>query len=133
MKKGTALATALLALPLCLPAQETSTPARPAAPAQAGPPRADTTQAPPTRITLDEAIRLALQHNHALLAARSTILLACVSGVYYWRARTEERHLMLDPAYRDYHAWMTRNGAVPRLFAWALGHKRLAVPVPPAA
>jgi outer membrane protein, heavy metal efflux system len=74
MKKGTALATALLALPLCSTAQETPTPARPAAPTQAGPPRADTTQPPPTRISLDEAIRLALQHNHALLAARSTIL-----------------------------------------------------------
>lgn len=30
--------------------------------------------APSARITIDEALRLALQHNHALLAARSTIL-----------------------------------------------------------
>jgi outer membrane protein, heavy metal efflux system len=75
MKKGTALATALLAaLPVCAFAQQNPTPAPPASPAQAVPPRADTTQPPPTRITLDEAIRLALQHNHALLAARSTIL-----------------------------------------------------------
>jgi cobalt-zinc-cadmium efflux system outer membrane protein len=74
MKKGTALATALLALPLSVPAQQPPTPAPPTSPAQAVPPRADTTQPPPTRITLDEAIRLALQHNHALLAARSTIL-----------------------------------------------------------
>jgi cobalt-zinc-cadmium efflux system outer membrane protein len=44
------------------------------APAQVSPPRADTSKPQPTRITLDEAIRLALQHNHALLAARSTIL-----------------------------------------------------------
>jgi outer membrane protein, heavy metal efflux system len=74
MKKGTALATALLALPLCVLAQQNPTPAPPASPAQAVPARADTTQPPPIRITLDEAIRLALQHNHALLAARSTIL-----------------------------------------------------------
>jgi cobalt-zinc-cadmium efflux system outer membrane protein len=74
MKKGTALATALLALPLCVLAQQTPVPAPPVSPAQAVPPRADTTQPPPTRIPLDEAIRLALQHNHALLAARSTIL-----------------------------------------------------------
>jgi cobalt-zinc-cadmium efflux system outer membrane protein len=74
MKKRTAWATALLALPLCVLAQQTPTPAPLASPAQAVPPRADTTQPPPTRITLDEAIRLALQHNHALLAARSTIL-----------------------------------------------------------
>src|ERR1700686_4423034 len=75
MKKGTALATALLAaLPLPAFAQANPTPAPPASTAQAVPPRADTTQPPPTRVTLDEAIRLALQHNHALLAARSTIL-----------------------------------------------------------
>jgi cobalt-zinc-cadmium efflux system outer membrane protein len=74
MRKGTALATALLALPVCAPAQQTATPAPPASPAQAEPPRADTSKPQPTRITLDEAIRLALQHNHALLAARSTIL-----------------------------------------------------------
>src|SRR5580700_4525449 len=74
MKKRTALATALLALPLSALAQQNPTPAPPASPTQTVPPRADTTQPPPTRITLDEAIRLALQHNHALLAARSTIL-----------------------------------------------------------
>ncbi len=74
MRKGTALATALLALPICVPAQQSTTPAPPATPAQAAPPRADTSQPLPTRISLDEAIRLALQHNHALLAARSTIL-----------------------------------------------------------
>src|SRR5271155_3001027 len=74
MKKRTALATALLALPLSALAQQNPTPAPPASPTQTVPPRADTTQPPPTRITLDEAIRLALQHNHALLAAQSTIL-----------------------------------------------------------
>ena len=47
-------------------------------------------------------------------AVRNTALLALVSGVYYWRARTEERHLGADPAYRDYAAWMERNGPVPR-------------------
>src|SRR5271168_1352647 len=75
MKKGTALATVLLALPICVLAQQSSTPAPPASPAQAAaPPRADTSKPAPTRIALDEAIRLALQHNHALLAAQSTIL-----------------------------------------------------------
>jgi protein-S-isoprenylcysteine O-methyltransferase Ste14 len=46
---------------------------------------------------------------------RNTALLAMVSGVYYWRARTEERHLMADPAYREYAEWMDRNGPLPRL------------------
>lgn len=46
---------------------------------------------------------------------RNTVVLGLVTGVYYWRARTEERHLMADPAYRDYAAWMERNGPIPRL------------------
>ena len=57
-------------------------------------------------------------------AARATIILSCVSGVYYWRAKTEERHLSLDPAYQEYSAWMDRNGMVPRAFDWMLGRKR---------
>ena len=50
-------------------------------------------------------------------ALRNTAVMAAVSGVYYWRARTEERHLGTDPAYQAYDGWMTRNGAVPRLLA----------------
>ncbi len=51
-------------------------------------------------------------------AARNSAIMAVVSGVYYWRARTEERHLGLDPAYQEYSAWMARNGLVPRVFGW---------------
>lgn len=56
--------------------------------------------------------------------ARATLLLAAVSGVYFWRAKTEERHLRADPDYRAYDAWMARNGPVPRFFAWAFGGRR---------
>jgi protein-S-isoprenylcysteine O-methyltransferase Ste14 len=52
---------------------------------------------------------------------RNTILLAIVSGVYYWRARTEERHLGADPAYRAYADWMERNGPIPKLLRWIAG------------
>jgi outer membrane protein, heavy metal efflux system len=70
MKKGMALATALLALPLCVPAQQ-----NPAAAPVASPlPASAAPQGAAARITLEEAIRLALQHNHALQAARTTIL-----------------------------------------------------------
>ncbi len=48
-------------------------------------------------------------------AARNTALMALVSGVYYWRARTEERHLGRDPAYRAYFDWMEEWGWWPRL------------------
>jgi len=64
MKLYLALASAFLALPVVTIAQQSSSaPASsPAAPA------------PADKISLDEAIRLALQHNHALQAIRSTIL-----------------------------------------------------------
>lgn len=56
-------------------------------------------------------------------AFRNTALMAAVSGVYWWRAKTEERHLGEDPDYRAYSDWMARHGAVPRLFAWARGER----------
>ncbi len=72
MRKGMAWATALLAIPACALAQQNPPAAPPAVPP--APPRADTSSSAGKRISLDEAIRLALQHNHALLAARTTIL-----------------------------------------------------------
>src|SRR5450432_4194331 len=69
MRKGTASAIVLLALAGFSAAQQS------AAPSGSNPiPRADTTQPAPTRISLNDAIRLALRHDHALLAARTTIL-----------------------------------------------------------
>jgi outer membrane protein, heavy metal efflux system len=63
----------VLALPACVLAQQQAPPAQQTPPAAALPSRPPT--APPSvRITLDDALRLALQHNHALAAARSTIL-----------------------------------------------------------
>jgi len=47
---------------------------------------------------------------------RNTAILAAVSGVYYWRARTEEKHLLADPDYKEYAEWMDRNAAIPRFF-----------------
>jgi cobalt-zinc-cadmium efflux system outer membrane protein len=69
MRKGNASAVVLLVLAGFSAAQQTPAPS-----AASTIPRADTTQPAPTRISLDEAIRLALQHDHALLAARTTIL-----------------------------------------------------------
>jgi len=48
-------------------------------------------------------------------AVRNTAIIAVVSGVYYWRAKTEERHLNADPAYRAYSEWIARNGLWARL------------------
>lgn len=52
---------------------------------------------------------------------RNTAILALVSGIYYWRARTEEKHLGDDPAYAEYADWMQRNAMVPRFFALLRG------------
>jgi cobalt-zinc-cadmium efflux system outer membrane protein len=72
MRKGLAWAIALLALPAPIAAQGQKMPPLPPPSAPAAPPAP--AQNAPARITIDEAIRLALQHNHALQAARTTIL-----------------------------------------------------------
>lgn len=52
---------------------------------------------------------------NAVDSIRNTVLLATVSGVYYWRAKTEEWHLSADPAYGAYAAWMAQHGSITRL------------------
>lgn len=52
---------------------------------------------------------------------RNSAILAAVSGVYYWRARTEEKHLLADPLYKEYALWMDRNAAITRFFVWLKG------------
>jgi protein-S-isoprenylcysteine O-methyltransferase Ste14 len=48
-------------------------------------------------------------------AVRNTVMLSVVSGIYYWRARTEEAHLLAeDSKYREYHAWMSENASITR-------------------
>jgi protein-S-isoprenylcysteine O-methyltransferase Ste14 len=60
-------------------------------------------------------------------AIRNCCILAIVNGVYYWRARTEERHLLADPAYVAYSGWMVRNGPVTRLLTM-IGARRATLP-----
>jgi Isoprenylcysteine carboxyl methyltransferase (ICMT) family len=57
-------------------------------------------------------------------AVRNTAILAMVSGVYFWRAKTEEKHLSADPAYRDYAQWMARYGMITRLMTLAYWRRR---------
>ena len=47
-------------------------------------------------------------------AVRNSILLALVNAVYFVRAKTEERHLMSDPDYQAYAAWIEDHGLLPR-------------------
>ncbi|MDE2403985.1 MAG: DUF1295 domain-containing protein [Sphingomonadales bacterium] len=55
-----------------------------------------------------------LATTHSLVdAVRNTVIMALVSAVYWWRARTEEAHLSAeDPKYRAYAAWMAEHGLV---------------------
>ncbi len=48
-------------------------------------------------------------------AARRTVCLLCVNAIYLMRARAEERMLLEDPAYRDYHRGMERTALLSRL------------------
>ncbi len=46
-------------------------------------------------------------------AIRNCFFLLVVNGIYYWRARTEEAHLLAEDArYREYHAWMEQHGLI---------------------
>lgn len=53
--------------------------------------------------------------DHSLLETfRFYLLMLGINGTYFWRARTEERHLSRDPVYVEYALWMNEYGA----FAW---------------
>jgi len=68
-------------------------------------------------------------------AIRNTFFLGCVSAIYYWRARTEEAHLLgEDPKYREYYDWMAEHGAITSRLRKALRrlHRRSPVALQPA-
>lgn len=57
----------------------------------------------------------------ATTALRNTLMLGVVSAIYYWRARTEEKHLLADPAYRAYFEWARDHAPVTRLLSAVRG------------
>ncbi|QZH75309.1 MAG: protein-S-isoprenylcysteine methyltransferase [Erythrobacter sp.] len=63
---------------------------------------------------------------------RNTAFLGVVSAIYYWRARTEEAHLLAEDAkYREYYDWMEEHGLLTsrlsRLLRWANPRKGRAM------
>lgn len=64
-------------------------------------------------------------------AVRNVTILSLVSGVYYWRAKTEERHLLADPSYRAYWDWAQQNALIPRLCQRFTGMARPMVVLEP--
>lgn len=66
-------------------------------------------------------------------AVRNSVFLLIVNAIYYWRARTEEAHLLAeDPKYAEYHAWMAEHGLITapleRLKRAITGQARSAAP-----
>ncbi len=59
---------------------------------------------------------------------RASLMLGSINLIYFLRAKTEEKHLMADPAYRIYSRWMSRFGLVGSLKA---GFRFLGWNVPP--
>jgi protein-S-isoprenylcysteine O-methyltransferase Ste14 len=49
------------------------------------------------------------------LTVRHCLMLGLLNGVYYLRAKTEERHLRQDPEYVAYAAWIERHGCFARI------------------
>ena len=49
---------------------------------------------------------------------RNSAILAIVSGIYFWRAKTEEKHLSVNQEYRDYAAWMASYARITRCLTW---------------
>lgn len=47
-------------------------------------------------------------------AIRHCLMLVTMNVVFYYRAKTEERHLSLDPVYREYAAWIAQHGVFAR-------------------
>lgn len=48
-------------------------------------------------------------------ALRNSAMLGAISAIYFWRAKTEEKHLLAeDPKYREYWEWMERNAPITR-------------------
>ncbi|AKH42295.1 protein-S-isoprenylcysteine O-methyltransferase Ste14 [Altererythrobacter atlanticus] len=65
----------------------------------------------------------------AVDAIRNTVFLGCVSAVYFWRARTEEAHLLAEDArYGQYHAWMQAHGLITAPLARLLAAVRPGQP-----
>ena len=56
--------------------------------------------------------------SHSLTdAIRNTFFILVTNAIYFWRAKTEEKHLLAeDPKYREYHAWMAENALITRSF-----------------
>ncbi len=61
------------------------------------------------------AVPFVSQTNDLSVIIKSCLMLLSLNAVYYIRAKTEERHLMSDPVYREYNEWMKVNGSMAKI------------------
>jgi len=48
------------------------------------------------------------------LGLQACVALLLNNMIYYWRAKTEERHLLRYPEYKQYYDWMARHGTITK-------------------
>ncbi len=63
-------------------------------------------------------------------AVRNCCILGVINGVYFWRAKTEEKHLSADPAYVAYAGWIARQGPVAKALRAVRSMRRDTAVVP---
>ncbi len=68
-----------------------------------------------------------------VVAIRNCVLLGLVNVVYFMRAKTEEKHLMADPAYQAYSAWIAEHGLIPRALRRLSGKRQASTTAPQRA
>lgn len=51
-------------------------------------------------------------------ATRACLIMGFINLIYYLRAKSEERELMIDPVYREYSAYIDEHGLVARVRRW---------------
>ena len=61
-----------------------------------------------------------LVNDSVWVTLRHCTLLLMLNGIYFLRAKTEERHLSLDPDYVQYARWIDRHGLLRALNRWPL-------------
>jgi hypothetical protein len=59
--------------------------------------------------------------------------LGLVNVVYFMRAKTEEKHLMADPDYQAYSAWIAEHGLIPRALRRLSGKRQASTTAPQRA
>ncbi|MCC3861751.1 methyltransferase family protein [Pseudemcibacter aquimaris] len=56
-----------------------------------------------------------LTTSNTAVAMQNCLMLIIVNLIYYWRAKTEEKHLMEEPKYREYVAYMEEHSLIAKL------------------